>query len=88
MSEFRDEDLPEPGEGRRDPAQRLARQLEVHFEVEFYHWITNRAVADLVEREVLRMESRDLTGGGVIHILWHRRNRYYRRAASEQEEAD
>lgn len=59
----------------------FSRQLEVHFEDEFYHWITNRAIGDLVDDGILLTESRDLADGGIIHILWHRRNRYYRRPA-------
>lgn len=60
----------------------FSRQLEVLLEAEFYHWITNRAIGDLVNDGILRTETRDLADGGIIHVLWHMRNRYYRRAAS------
>ncbi len=58
-----------------------SRQVEVLHERQFYHWVTNRALATLIEEEVLRTEERTLATGGTIHLLWHHRNRYYRRDA-------
>lgn len=60
----------------------FSRQLEVALEDEFFHWVTNRAIRDLEEEGVLRSEERDLPSGGRIKLLWDRRYRYYRRAAS------
>ena len=59
----------------------FSRQLEVHHEGDWYHWITNRAVRELVRRDVIRAEFRELRTGGSIHLLWHRGYRYYRRGA-------
>ena len=60
----------------------FSRQLEVRFEDQFFHWITNRAIGDLVRQGAVRMEARDLADGGTIHVLWHRSNRYHRRQAN------
>lgn len=59
----------------------FSRQLEVRNEDEWYHWITNRALRELIGRGLLRTEVRTLRTGGSIHLMWHRRYRYYRRDA-------
>jgi hypothetical protein len=59
-----------------------SRQLEVLFEDDWFHWITNRAVRDLEVEGLLRSEERELRSGGTVKLLWHRGNRYPRRAAS------
>ncbi|MBI3049964.1 MAG: hypothetical protein HYY76_16820 [Acidobacteria bacterium] len=59
----------------------FSRQLEVQNEDEWYHWITNRALRELVGRGLLRTEVRGLRTGGSIHLMWHRNHRYYRRDA-------
>jgi len=61
----------------------FSRQLEVRFEGQFYHWITNRALRDLAAEGLLRTERKELVKAkGIIHLYWHRRNRYPRRAAA------
>jgi len=65
------------------PAQVFfSRQLEVLHEDTYFHWVTNRAVRELVEEGVLHHERRPLRTGGTIHLLWHRSYRFYRRSAS------
>ena len=51
----------------------FSRQLEVQNEDEWYHWITNRALRELVGRGLLRTEVRELQTGGSIHLMWHKR---------------
>ena len=61
----------------------FSRQLEVQNEDEWYHWITNRALRELVGRGLLRTEVRELQTGGSIHLMWHKNHRYYRRDAKK-----
>jgi hypothetical protein len=60
----------------------FSKQIEVIHENDFYHWLTNRALRALVDKGVLRTEPRELRTGTVINLLWHRGNRYYKRAAA------
>jgi hypothetical protein len=60
-----------------------SRQLEVLFEREYFHWVTNRALRRLVEEGRLHTETRQLTTGSQIKLLWHRNYRFYKRAADE-----
>lgn len=60
-----------------------SRQLEVLFEREFFHWVTNRAVRRLVEEGRIVSEPRRLDIGSEVKLLWHKRFRFYKRAASE-----
>src|SRR6266567_7189186 len=62
----------------------FCRQIEILFEGRFFHWITARALRNLVEAGRVRMEVRRIPStGGVIHLFWNRKYRYYRRAADE-----
>lgn len=60
----------------------FSRQLEVLHESDWFHWVTNRALRALIARGVIRDEVRPLATGGSIHLMWHRRHRYYRRDAA------
>jgi hypothetical protein len=60
-----------------------SRQLEVTFENEYFHWVTNRALRRLVEEGRICSERRQLSTGSEIKLLWHRRYRFYKRAADE-----
>ena len=60
-----------------------SRQLEVLFEREFFHWVTNRAIRRLVEERRIISEPRRLEIGSEMKLLWHNRFRFYKRAASE-----
>jgi hypothetical protein len=60
-----------------------SRQLEVIFEREYFHWVTNRAVRRLIEEGRIRTETRQLSTGSEIKLLWHRNYRFYKRSAEE-----
>lgn len=59
----------------------FSRQIEVRYEDRWFHWITNRALRELVARGVVRSEKRPLATGGEITLLWHKAHRYYKRDA-------
>ncbi len=61
----------------------FSRQLEVRMEDKYYHWITNRAIRDLIESDVIKMEKHNLKTEGNINILWHKSLRYYKREAKK-----
>src|SRR5579864_1591070 len=58
-----------------------SRQLEVLFEREYFHWVTNRALRRLVDEGRVRTEERQLSTGSAIKFVWHRNYRFYKRAA-------
>lgn len=60
-----------------------SRQLEVLFEREYFHWVTNRALRRLVEEGRIVSETRTLNLGSEIKLLWNRKYRFYRRAAAD-----
>jgi len=59
----------------------FANQLAVQHEREFFHWVTGRAVDDLIGEGLVKTEARQLTTGGEIKLLWHKTHRYYKRDA-------
>ena len=59
----------------------FSRQVEVQHEDQFFHWITNRAIRDLIDDGTIRGETRALKNVGTIHLLWHRNYRFYKRSA-------
>lgn len=60
----------------------FTRQLEIAFEDEFFHWITSRALRELVSEGMARSETRELSTGGIINLYWNKSYRYYKREAS------
>lgn len=60
----------------------FSRQLEVLFEGEYFHWVTNRAIRELIAAGTVRSEVRTLRTRGTVNLLWHRSYRYYRREAT------
>jgi len=60
-----------------------SRQLYVLHEDDFFHWVTGRAVRNLLEEGHIKTESRPLKHGGEMHLYWHKSFRYYKRAAKE-----
>jgi len=60
----------------------FSRQIEVFNEDHYFHWITNRAVRDLVEQGEIVVETRPTSVGGTLNLLWHRSFRYYKRPAA------
>jgi hypothetical protein len=61
----------------------FSRQIEIQKEDIYFHWITNRAIRELVDKGRIKTERRALKTGGNIHLMWHRNYRYYRRKAKE-----
>lgn len=60
------------------------RQLATMFEGEFFHWVTARAIRNLVAEGLIVPEPAALpSSGNEIQLLRHRRFRYYRRALAE-----
>lgn len=57
------------------------RQIQLLFEKQSYHWVTSRALQELVESRAVRQELRPLqaTGEGQINFLFHPSARYTRR---------
>lgn len=60
-----------------------SRQLEVLFEREYFHWVTNRALRRLVEEGRITAETRVLSIGSEVKLLWNKRYRFYKRTAAE-----
>lgn len=59
-----------------------SRQLEVIFEKEYFHWVTNRALRRLVEERRIISEPRKLDIGSELKLLWHNKYRFYKRSAT------
>ena len=62
-----------------DSAVFFANQLAVQNENEYFHWVTHRALADLLADGLIRSEQRKLATGSAIKLLWHKRYRYFKR---------
>jgi hypothetical protein len=58
----------------------FATQLAVQNENRFFHWITYRAIEDLIGSP-LKTEMRQMKTGAPIRLLWHRGYRYFKRDA-------
>ena len=61
----------------------FSRQIEVIHENDFFHWLSARAIRDLVAEGIILSETRKPATGGEIHLLWHAGYRYHRRAAEK-----
>ena len=61
----------------------FSRQVEVLYEDTYFHWITNRALRNLIETGNLQTEQRRLASGSTIKLMWHRSYRYYKRSAND-----
>lgn len=59
----------------------FSRQLEVQNENKYFHWITNRAIRDLEGGGYIRSETRKLSTGTSIKLVWHKGYRFYKRSA-------
>ncbi len=60
----------------------FSRQVEVRFEDDYFHWISNRALRELREEGFVLGETRALSTGGSINLVWRRGYRFYRRNAA------
>ena len=58
------------------------RQIEVFLEKRFFHWITNKAIRELISEGKLGEDTRKLVGGMTAHFLFLPRHRYYKRQAN------
>ena len=67
---------------RNDAEVFFGNQLAVQNEDDFFHWVTHRAIAYLIEQGLVRTETRKLSSGSEIKLLWHRRHRYFKRGAA------
>lgn len=56
------------------------KQLEVLFERDYFHWVTNRAYRELIDRGQVLDEWRTLPSGTTVRMMWDRRYRYSKRA--------
>jgi hypothetical protein len=59
----------------------FANQLAVLNERRFFHWVTSRAIDDLIGEGVIATETRQLSAGGEMKLLWHKSHRYCKRDA-------
>lgn len=60
----------------------FSRQLEVQYENQYFHWITNRAIRELEDEGLIRSEWRTLVTGTSIKLVWHKSYRFYKRSAA------
>lgn len=60
----------------------FGNQLAVQNEDEYFHWVTHRAIAELISEGALLTETRRLASGSDIKLVWHRQHRYYKRDAT------
>jgi hypothetical protein len=58
-----------------------SRQIEVRLEKQHFHWITNRAIRELIAGGDIKGDTVQLKTGGEIHLLWPKKFRYFRRSA-------
>jgi len=59
----------------------FGNQLAVQNEDQFFHWITYRAISQLIDEKVILTERRRMRIGSEIKLVWHRKHRYYKRDA-------
>ena len=57
------------------------RQIEVLFEGRFFHWITSKALRELVAEKKIESEKLDLVDETKVRFYWSKRNRYWKRQA-------
>lgn len=60
------------------------RQLEIHLERKFFHWITGKALVELSKENKIGSEKRNL-GQVTMIFYFNKSNRYYKRQAKETE---
>jgi hypothetical protein len=58
-------------------------QLAVHFEKDYFHWVTVRALKDLRESGKIGSELQELTPKIPLRFYFHNRNRYWKRRAGD-----
>jgi hypothetical protein len=58
-------------------------QLAIHFENEYFHWVTSRALKELRESGQLGSELQKLSTDTHLRFYFNRRNRYWKRKAAD-----
>ena len=74
---------PTPDCGPKSPYSR--KQLEVLFEDEYFHWVTDRAVTSLLSESFLK-EVVESINGTQVHFVYRHNIRYIRRPIHERKE--
>src|SRR3989338_6369981 len=59
------------------------RQIEILLERRFFHWITSKAIRELIRGNRLGQEVRELGRNLTVHFMSLPRHRYYKRQANE-----
>jgi len=59
------------------------KQLEVRFEKKYFHWITSRAINELLEEDKIRAEEIPLAAWTKVKFLFNKRHMYYKRQIKE-----
>jgi len=58
-------------------------QLNILFEKEYFHWVTNRAILVLLQMGSIKSETRTIPSTKTeIKLIWHKSFRYYKRNAT------
>lgn len=60
------------------------KQLEVFLEKSFYHWITAKAVNELIDEGILGKEKVPLGKSTKVKFIFNKKHRYYKRQIKEQ----
>lgn len=60
-----------------------SRQLEIRFEDKYFHWITNRAINQLIAEKKIKTETVKLHTGNELKLIWNKKFRYYKREAKK-----
>ncbi|MGD1118837.1 MAG: hypothetical protein ABR886_05055 [Dehalococcoidales bacterium] len=60
------------------------QQLEVFLEKSFFHWITARAISELLYEDILHSDEVQLLGETKVKFVFHKSNRYNRREIKEK----
>lgn len=60
-----------------------SNQVSVIHEDNYFHWLSNRALRNLLELESIRGEVRETTTGTTIKTYWNKKYRYYKKSANQ-----
>lgn len=60
------------------------KQIVIFFEKKYYHWITAKAVSELVEEGQLKENRVSFGKNRELRFIFHKRNRYYKRQSEQK----
>ncbi|MDP2766039.1 MAG: hypothetical protein Q8O41_01090 [Candidatus Methanoperedens sp.] len=60
------------------------KQIIIFFEKKYYHWITAKAVSELVEERQLKENRISFGKSRELRFIFHKRNRYYKRQSEQK----